>query len=295
MTVDEFNAAFVSTSDKCRIACGFCFRADRGLHDLDPSTLAWTASRLSEIGVRAFCFTGGEPTDHPNLRRLLMLSSRFGIASSVTTAARPAFPLSTLTKCAPLLQHITVSAESHGARLFGRSVRAFEDAVRIYDRMNDLTSVSVHLTFYALSLNEVLQLAEFARRSKGGLDLSFLAASKEMLIHKGVSPRSYLLQLARDFKLLSGSFQIEERFANSFELFARMISDSVGVHRPCESQRLYVSADGYIRRCPYIKDGQVSVTSARERIHQAIDGFIASPPETSPYCAAFCQSAPSLI
>ncbi|WP_031070132.1 radical SAM protein [Streptomyces sp. NRRL S-118] len=84
----KVRTALVSTAGHCKVACGFCFRADRAHGFLDTATYTRTLSRLREAGVEGVCLTGGEPTHHPQLRQLVRLAHQFGMSVSMVTSAR---------------------------------------------------------------------------------------------------------------------------------------------------------------------------------------------------------------
>jgi organic radical activating enzyme len=99
----QVRTALVSTAGHCKVACGFCFRADRAHGFLDTATYARTLSRLKETGVEGVCLSGGEPTHHPQLRQLVRLAHQFGMSVSMVTSARTEAEVTALSQIAHLL------------------------------------------------------------------------------------------------------------------------------------------------------------------------------------------------
>ncbi|WP_246144592.1 radical SAM protein [Actinacidiphila oryziradicis] len=131
-----YRSALISTAGHCKIACGFCLRADRGHTFLDLATYTRALSRLKEIGVEGICLTGGEPTHHPELRQLIRLAHQFGLPVSVVTSARTEADVTQLSALAHLLQNVTVSADSLEAMTLGSTTRTVQSAMSTLRRVD---------------------------------------------------------------------------------------------------------------------------------------------------------------
>ncbi|MFE6406548.1 hypothetical protein ACFVOR_06390 [Streptomyces sp. NPDC057837] len=107
------------------------------------------------------------------------------------------------------------------------------------------------------------------------------------LRREGKSVQDYLVQQHLDADLLGRHFNLSDRYrAYLNELRDLQLPPAGGERWPCRSATAYVSADGYIRRCPY---GQASVSVKAPR--SAIRNFLTAPAQdrVTPDCAAICR------
>ncbi|MCZ0990399.1 radical SAM protein [Streptomyces diastatochromogenes] len=281
----RFRSALISTAGHCKIACGFCFRADRAHGFLDISTYARALSRLKEIGVEAICLTGGEPTHHPDLRQLLRLAHQFGIPVSIVTSARDPDDVDRLADIAHLLANVTVSADSAGAMELGRTTRSVSSAMATLEQVP--TSVRVlHLTYWKLTARECQNIYEHVDESGVQIQLSPVALDDTARQRAGRTFYDYLAQQREDADLLGRYFQLSPRFQEHLATLRAM--QLYPERQPfCASAVLYVSASGEIRRCPYSRSG-VSVRAPRAEI----SSFLHADPldRTTAECAAICRA-----
>ncbi|MEU3516725.1 radical SAM protein [Streptomyces sp. NPDC006654] len=281
----RYRAALVSTAGHCRIACGFCFRADRAHGFLDVSTYTRTLSRLKEMGIEGICLTGGEPAHHPELRQLIRLAHQFGLPVSVVTSARDPEDVDRLAGLAHLLANVTVSADSAGAMELGLTTRSVASAIATLKQVPAQRQV-LHLTYWKLSDQESQDIYRRAAAAGVEIQLSPVALDGAGRRRAGHTVHSYLDQQSVDTTHLGRYFRLTPRFLEYL-----MGLRSMHLHpedRPlCSSASLYVSAGGDLRRCPYGSTG-VNVQAPRAEITQFLD----SDPQdrTTPECAAVCRA-----
>ncbi len=166
----QVRTALVSTAGHCKVACGFCFRADRAHGFLDTATYTRTLSRLREAGVEGVCLTGGEPTHHPQLRQLVRLAHQFGMSVSMVTSARSVAEVIALSHVTHLLSNVTVSADSQGAMLLGRTTRTAASGIATLRAISTETKI-LHVTCWGLSDDECQELADLV--SEAGVEVQF--------------------------------------------------------------------------------------------------------------------------
>lgn len=279
--------ALISTAGHCMVACGFCFRADRAHGFLDTATYTRTLSRLKEAGVEGVCLSGGEPTHHPQLRQLVRLAHQFGMAVSMVTSARTVAEVIALSQVAHLLANVTVSADSQGAMLLGRTTRTAASGLDTLRAINTETKI-LHVTCWGLRDEECKDLADLV--SEAGVEVQFspVVLDERALRRDGKSVQDYLVQQRLDADVLGRYFNLSARYrAYLDELGDLQFPTDGGERWSCRSAAAYVSADGDIRRCPY---GQASVRAHAPRA--AIREFLTAPAQdrVTPDCAAICRS-----
>ncbi|MEU3499216.1 radical SAM protein [Streptomyces hundungensis] len=280
--------AMISTAGHCKVACGFCFRANRAHGFLGIATYTRTLSRLKEAGVEGVCLSGGEPTHHPQLRQLVRLARQFGMAVSMVTSARTVAEVITLSKVAHLLTNVTVSADSEGAMLLGRTTRTAASGLDALRAISTETRI-LHVTCWDMRDEECRDLADLV--SKAGVEVQFspVVLDERALRRAGNSVQDYLVQQRLDADVLGRYFHLSARYrAYLDELRDLQFRGDGGERRSCRSATAYVTADGDIRRCPY---GQASVSAHAPRA--VIAQFLTSPAQdrVSPDCAAICRPA----
>lgn len=284
----QVRTALVSTAGHCKVACGFCFRADRAHGFLDTATYARLLSRLKEAGVEGVCLTGGEPTHHPQLRQLIRLAHQFGMSVSMVTSARTVAEVVALSEVAHLLANVTVSADSQGAMLLGRTTRTATSGLDTLRAISAEAKI-LHVTCWGLRDGECQELAGLV--SEAGVEVQFspVVLDERALRREGKSVQDYLVQHHLDADRLDRYFNLSDRYrAYLGELKDLQFPPDGGERWSCRSATAYVSADGSIRRCPY---GQASVSVHAPRA--AIRHFLTAPAQdrVTPDCAAICRSA----
>jgi molybdenum cofactor biosynthesis enzyme MoaA len=278
--------ALVSTAGHCKVACGFCFRADRAHGFLDTATYARTLSRLKEAGVEGVCLSGGEPTHHPRLRQLVRLAHQFGISVSMVTSARTVAEVTALSQIAHLLANVTVSADSQGAMLLGRTTRTAASGIDTLRALSTETKI-LHVTCWGLNDSECRDLAALVADAGVEVQFSPVVLDERALLRDGKSVQDYLVQQHLDADQLGRYFNLSGRYrAYLNELRDLQLPPAGGERWSCRSATAYVSADGHLRRCPY---GQASVSVNAPRA--AIRHFLTAPAQdrVSPDCAAICR------
>ncbi|MER5750826.1 radical SAM protein [Streptomyces sp. NPDC002088] len=276
--IGALRGVLVSTADNCAVNCRFCFRADVGRDVLSLDTYARALSRLREIGIDELCLSGGEPTDHPEFGRLVRVALQFGFRASVVTAARSGPRLDALAEVAGMLSHVTVSADSRKADELGRTGRTISSTPKVFEALGHHRA-SLHVTAYQLDDDDLTEIAAVVEAAEVPVEVSPLLPSPTFRFENP--------NLARDLELISTSFGMSDQLRTVVSDYHAWLHGSV--QRSCESVRLYLSADGYLRRCPYDKSGQVSVTATRQAIHEALDRSFCTPPTTGLACMAICR------
>ncbi len=70
--------AQVVVTRRCNLSCGYCFEFDKVSRPVSYPLLASRLAKLRELRTWAVCLTGGEPTLHPDLLRLVEKMRDFG-------------------------------------------------------------------------------------------------------------------------------------------------------------------------------------------------------------------------
>ncbi|MDQ1010570.1 MoaA/NifB/PqqE/SkfB family radical SAM enzyme [Streptomyces sp. V4I23] len=278
--------ALVSTAGHCKVACGFCFRADRAHGFLGTATYARTLSRLKEAGVEGVCLTGGEPTHHPQLRQLIRLAHQFGMSVSMVTSARTRGEVIALSQVAHLLANVTVSADSQGAMMLGRTARTAASGVDTLRAISTETKI-LHLTCWDLNDDECHDLACLVSGARVEVQFSPVVLDERALHRNGMVVQDYLVQQHLDADRLGHYFNVSGRYrAYLGELRDLQFPATGGERWSCRSGAAYITADGHIRRCPY-SQASVSVHAPRA----AIRHFLTAPAQdrVTPDCAAICR------
>ncbi|MFE2939272.1 radical SAM protein [Streptomyces sp. NPDC059255] len=283
----DVRTALISTAGHCKVACGFCFRADRAHGFLSTATYTRTLSRLKETGVEGICLTGGEPTHHPQLRQLVRLAHQFGMLVSMVTSARTVTEVINLFEVSPLLANVSVSADSQGAMLLGRTNRTAASGIATLRAISTETKI-LHVTCWRLGDDECRDLADLVSESGVEIQFSPVVLDERALRRDSRSVKDYLAQQHLDANVLGRYFTLSDRYRTYLGELRDLQLPAAGAERwPCRSATAYVSADGQIRRCPY---GQASVSVDGPRA--AIKQFLTAPPQdrVTPDCTAICRS-----
>ncbi|MGE7385915.1 radical SAM protein [Streptomyces sp. NPDC004126] len=278
--------ALISTAGHCKVACGFCFRADRAHGFLTLTTYTRALSRLKEAGVEGVCLTGGEPTHHPELRQLVRLAHQFGMSVSMVTSARTEAEITALAEVEHLLSNVTVSADSKGAMALGRTTRTAASAVATLLAV-DVPAKVLHLTYWDVEEEEVAQLADLVAGTAIEVQLSPVLLNEQGPRRDGGSLQDSVERREADTAALARCFRLSNAYRSYLDDLRRMQLSDEEAH-PCRSATLYVSAGGDVRRCPYGVDG-INVQAPRSEI----TGFLGSPAKdrVGPDCAAICRPA----
>jgi hypothetical protein len=268
----------ISTADNCLVNCRFCFRADIGRDVLSLDTYARALSRLREVGVEELCLSGGEPTDHPEFGQLVRVAVQFGFRASVVTAARTGPRLDALAEVAGMLSHITVSADSRKAEERGRTGRTLSSAPPVFEALGHRRA-SLHVTACGLDEDDLKEIVTVAETAEVPVEVSPLLPSPTFRFENP--------GLKRDLALISTFFGMSEQLTTVVSDYHAWLHGEVA--RSCESERLYLSADGFLRRCPYDSSRQVSVFATRQEIGEALERSFCEPPTTGLACMAICR------
>ncbi|MEW1646034.1 MULTISPECIES: radical SAM protein [unclassified Streptomyces] len=277
--IGALSGLLVSTADNCEVNCRFCFRADVGRDVLSLDAYSRALSRLREFGVDELCLSGGEPTDHPEFRQLVRVALQFGFRASVVTAARTGPRLDALADVAGMLSHVTVSADSRRADELGRTGRTIPSTAAVFEALGHRRA-SLHVTAYELDEDDLKSIVDVVETADVPVEVSPLLPSPTFRFENP--------DLKRDLALIETFFGMSEQLRTVVSDYHAWLRDPV--LRPCESARLYLSADGFLRRCPYDKAGQVSVFATRQAINDALEQSFCEPPNTSLACMAICRS-----
>ncbi|MFF0450070.1 radical SAM protein [Streptomyces sp. NPDC004609] len=277
--------AMISTAGHCKVACGFCFRADRAHGFLDTPTYTRILSRLKETGVDGVCLTGGEPTHHPQLRQLVRLAHQFGMSVSMVTSARTVTDVIALSHVADLLANVTVSADSRGAMMLGRTTRTAASGIDTLRAISTETKI-LHITCWNLGDSECRALGGLVTEAGVEIQFSPVVLDEHALRRDGMPVEEYLARQWLDAEVLGHYFDLSDRYRSYLDELRDLQLPNAGERRPCRSATAYVSADGRIRRCPY-GQASVSVLAARAEIGR----FLTDPAQdrVTPDCAAICR------
>jgi molybdenum cofactor biosynthesis enzyme MoaA len=279
--IGAFRGVLISTADNCEVNCRFCFRADIGRDVLSLDTYARALSRLREVGVEELCLSGGEPTDHPEFGQLVRVAVQFGFRASVVTAARSGPRLDALAKVAGMLSHITVSADSRKAEELGRTGRTISSTPEVFEALGHRRA-SLHVTACGLDDDDLKAIIAVAETAEVPVEVSPLLPSPTFRFENP--------DLERDLELISTYFGMSDQLTTVVSDYHAWLHGEAARSRSCESERLYLSADGFLRRCPYDSSRQVSVFATRQEIGAALERSICEPPTTGLACMAICRS-----
>lgn len=247
-----------------------------------------TLSRLTELGVKAVVLTGGEPLEHPTLFELLRLSEPFPLALSMITSGRVNRSLSTLKRARPWLDGLTISADSLGTQHIGKVERTPEWAFRLARALAPLRCI-VHIVVHRLSSSE---LETWARELKDApyisVEVSALQLDEGGRIRNGLSQAQCAEIIEADSLLVAEVLGASPQFFTKRDLLVQRLmnvaSDS------CRSSRLFVSASGELRRCPYDKDAGASIYDSRDQIRALLrQKWSGVERATDPRCVGVCH------
>ncbi|MFC7306845.1 radical SAM protein [Streptomyces monticola] len=278
-------SALISTAGHCKIACGFCFRADRARGFLDIPTYTRALSRLKEVGVEGICLTGGEPAHHPELRQLARLAHQFGLSASLVTSARDETDVERLAEIGHLLTNVTVSADTLGAMDLGGTQRSVLSGIATLEE-HQSPARTLHLTYWKVTDDESRFIYNLVKHAGVDVQLSPVTLDEATRRRMGLSLDTYTKQQRHDTECLGRYFHLTARFRKHLQAL-QVMHRHPSRRRRCCSSNVYVSARGEVRHCPYSKTG-VQVYASRADIRR----FLTSPPQdwTTPDCAAICRA-----
>jgi organic radical activating enzyme len=275
-------SALVSVSDSCEVSCGFCFRPDRSDNTLSVRTLARILSRVRELGIRDICFTGGEPTDHPDFETFCKIAIQFGLSVSVVTAARTQLQVQALRATCRFLSHITFSADSYAVVQRFHSVRTVSSIAQFISSLKGPTK-SIHVTSYQLTEKDLHEIEEIIRQSDGSIlvEISPLMPGPRPKPDRGAS---FWSQFQRDLSFLQTRATLSDRLSDIMHQVGPVSSSS-----RCAKRRVYVSAAASLRVCPYIAEGQVSLLDSRQAIKTGFHALLSLNLPLCVQCAMVCR------
>lgn len=279
MTSARIEEALLSVSDRCDVACRFCFRADKGGAVLTRQKLARILSRLREFGLRSVCFTGGEPSDHPDFVEFCRIALQFGMHPSVVTAARSKSQVDRLRAAAKFLIHVTVSADSASVCRKFESPRTIAGAGGVLARL-DGPSKSLHV---------VIEDVEPADAAAIGVAIADGDAALELSPRMPATPTRASTQHADTLARFRHDLEyLQTQFALSLDL-AAILTELPRSH--CAKRRLYVSAAGQLRFCPYHKAGQADVDTDRAELNLRLSQLSQQDIPQSSLCWLVCRKS----
>jgi molybdenum cofactor biosynthesis enzyme MoaA len=281
-------AALLSIIDSCSVGCRFCFRADKTATVMTPKDFSRTLSRLTDLGVKAVTLTGGEPLEHPVLLDLLCLSEPFPMALSIITSGKSTNALPTLKKAVQWLNGVTISADSLGAQRVGHVDRKPGGAFQLARALAPL-QCTVHILAHQLTDEELEEWAVELRGSPHiSIEISPLQLSESDRIRSGLSVSRCLDIVEEDISKIASALNVGEQFfARRALLVERLQRTST---ESCRSSRLFVSARGELRRCPYEKQASVSIYDSRDKIKSILASKWANASATvEPRCVGVCH------
>ncbi len=134
--------ADLALSYGCNNACGHCYNPPGRAHIPSLAEADWcrVLGKLAEIGVPHVIFTGGEPTLHKDLPRLIRHAQRLGLLTGVNTNGRRLCWRPLVESLAEAgLDHVQITLQSHradvhdamsGAEAHGETIHGIENAVQ---------------------------------------------------------------------------------------------------------------------------------------------------------------------
>lgn len=280
--------ALLSIIDRCSVGCRFCFRADKTGTIMTPKDFSRTLSRLTDLGVKAVTLTGGEPLEHPALLDLLRLSEPFPLAISMITSGISACALETLKMASRWMNGVTISADSLEAQRIGRVSRTPEGAFLLARALAPL-QCTIHILIHKLDRKELEAWSRELKRSPNvSIEISPLQLADADRIRSGLTISRYVEIIEQDTLRVASVLDIGPQFlAKRTLLVERLTGTST---ESCRSTRLFISAKGELRRCPYEKQVTSSVYDSRDQIKSFLLGKQASVPEgTEPRCVGVCH------
>lgn len=283
-------SALVSVLDSCSVGCKFCFRADKGGNAVTPEVLSRVFSRLSEIGVETITLTGGEPLEHPDIRKLVEISKPFPIAISLITAARHQDTETILENISAGLSLITLSADSFGAMRVGGTARSLADAIAVAIKLPQI-SIVIHIIAFQLEIDELVMARDCAKNFMHvSFEFSPLNLSRTFRIKHGMGKRRYVETILQDVKLMGEFFTLDFEFHAKLNRLINYIDQPKLLERAnCGSHRVYVTSSGELRKCPYSKTSQVSVFSPRSEIKQFFVNWERMLVQREAMCVGICH------
>jgi len=174
----------VLTTHECNsrcVACGYWRQNDHAR--IDPSVVTRMVPWFKRHGVRRVCWSGGEPTLHPEFASLVKTTHAAGLCNTVLTNG------STFTHVYPEIRdyvdHFILSLDSPTERLF-RKVRgsySFEKLLLVPETIHHVsphTTVTVSFLLHALNIDHVLDCVDLAGHI-GADRIAFLALDYDSL------------------------------------------------------------------------------------------------------------------
>lgn len=271
--------ALISTSDICKVGCKFCFRADWGRNSLSKKQLTRVLSRIKELGVETVCFTGGEPTDHPDFIDFCKISLQFGVYPSVITSARTSEQIKQLKSASRFLSHITISADSAEIRQNFDSNRTLASAGLILQEIKG-PSKSIHLIVSKITNPDISDILLYCVPNDIMLEISpFFESSL-----KSNNILDVLLKFQDELKKIENLVTLSKKLYNlSFN--TKMLINT----QTCVKQQFYISANGELRFCPY-SNSSVDLTISRADIYTKIMQIRDDPTPKNMFCSFVCTS-----
>jgi len=118
----------------CNVECAHCYvERPKGMTSLAREEWKRVLDKIWAIGTPHVCFTGGEPTLHPNLVELVQYAQEVGLVTGLLTNGRALADKALLQRLADAgLDHIQITFESHDEKIHDEMVGepgAFKETV----------------------------------------------------------------------------------------------------------------------------------------------------------------------
>ena len=284
----SFSTVLISTADYCSVGCSFCFRADRGNKTLNLANYMRMLSIAREMGMEGVCLTGGEPTDHPRFRDLLRGAAQFGIPCSVVTAASSQRRIESIVESQSIINNLTISADSVRVQELGRTGRNLTTYRDLLLGLISWDKVSIHLLYYDLSNSELETWIKFFEEFRVRVAISPLLLTGRELKMYGIENSRYQEQLQQDSEMLRECFDLTNRLVD-YLVQLKEECRSEPPTRLCASTKLYMSASGMLRACPYDVEGGTHVQGRRSHVIERLNTLSGSHVTNELRCKGICN------
>jgi MoaA/NifB/PqqE/SkfB family radical SAM enzyme len=275
------DSAMISVADFCEVGCKFCFRADKGSASLNSRNLARILSRLVEIGVTKVCFTGGEPADHPDFVLFCKLAIQFGVLPSVVSSARSETQVGRIADAQRFLSSVTISADSSYVVKKFRSPRSILATGPIFSVLKGPDKY-LHVVMRNLCALDLEQIAAVVRGKNIFLDVSPLVVANRKCQENS---EVLLREFREDLLMLSSLAELSGTLKN----FSKNERDGDCRAGGCFKRRIYVSAGGEARFCPYDVGGVVLLSESRKTINESLHKMLDDPSVQRTECLVVCR------
>lgn len=261
----------LSITDRCNFRCVYCMDPDVRFMDsaelLTPREMARLVRACVDLGVEHVRITGGEPTVHPELSRIIGLVAEIGVADLSMTTNGSLITRELLSQWKDAgLRRLTFSLDSVRAETFSAMTRSTSSALRVRESIElsiaaGLGPIKVNaVVIRGRNEDQIPALVRFAREV--GFEMRFIEYmpldsgrrwSTELLV-----PGHEILERARQAAELVPLGRAEESSTSETYAFADgavSANARVGIIAPVtrafcgRCSRLRITADGKVRPC----------------------------------------------